>query len=294
LKILGAPWLSAGAALALAALLHPALGAERWAGAEAARAALALLLALSFFAAAGARRWWTLPVALVAGAAGYDAVRGHRGLLRLEPGGASQNFEETGPRGRVLGLRPLGFEVWLQRYEGDRAVLGLGAGGGEAQLVVTPMRSAAWAGLRLGSPRRIRTGEAAALRLSVAGPAGTEAVDVVPGAVARAGELEFSVEEYFPDFALDERQRPFTRSHEPRNPAAVLQVRKAGRAWRVFVIAAMPGIHRPEGLDRSFSLTSVTPAETVELSVAREPAAPLAAAGLLLAAATALSGLARA
>jgi hypothetical protein len=294
LKTLGAPWVSAAAAFALAALLHPAAGAERWPGADAGRAALALLLPLSLFAAGRSWRWLALAVAVVAGASGYDALRGHRGLLRLEPGGASQNFEEAGPRGRPLGLRPLGFEVWLQRYDAGHAVLGIGSTGGEAQLVATPTRAAAWGGFRLGSPRRVRTGEAAALRVSIAGPSGTDTLDLVPGAAASAGDLQIAVEEYFPDFALDERQRPFTRSSEPRNPAAVLQVMKGERTWRVFVIAAMPGIHRPEGLDRSFSLVSVTPVETVELSVAREPAAPLAAAGLVLAAAAVVSTVSKA
>src|SRR5439155_25847856 len=160
-----------------------------------------------------------------------------------------------------------------------------GARGGGAQLVVSPGRAAPWGGFRIGSPRRVRTRDAAALRVSVSGPSGTDTVDLAPGGVANVGDLQIAVEDYFPDFALDEKQRPFTRSSEPRNPAAVLQVKKGGRAWRVFVIAALPGIHRPEGRDRSFSLLSVTPAESVELSVAHEPAAPLAGAGLLLSAA---------
>lgn len=284
MKALGAPAVATCAGLALAALLHPALGAERWWAADVVRAALALLLPLSLFASGGPRRWLALPLAMVVAAAGYDSLRGHRGVLRLEPGGASQNFEEIGPRGRALGLRPLGFEVWLQRYEADRVVLGVGSRGDEAQLVVSPERAAAWGGFRIGSPRRVRTGDAAALRLSVSGPAGTDTVDLAPGRVTNAGDLQIAVEDYFPDFALDEKQRPFTRSSEPRNPAAVLQVKKGERAWRVFVIAALPRIHQPEGLDRSFSLVSVTPAESIELSVAREPAAPLAGTGLLLSA----------
>src|SRR5207245_840228 len=160
---------------------------------------------------------------------------------------------------------------------------------GQARLLVSPQRAVSWAGFRLGSPRRIATGEAASLRVTVTGPAGPQAVDVVPGQLTRAGDLEIGVERYFPDFVLDERQQPFSRSLEPRNPAALLQVRRGGQAWRVFVIAAMPGIHRPEGLDRSFSLLSMTPLETVEIAVAREPAAPLAGAALLLLAAAAFS-----
>jgi MprA protease rhombosortase-interaction domain-containing protein len=41
-------------------------------------------------------------------------------------------------------------------------------------------------------------------------------------------------------------------------------------------------VHRIEPLDRSFSLTSVEPAVAVRMRVTREPAAPLAGAGVLL------------
>jgi hypothetical protein len=52
----------------------------------------------------------------------------------------------------------------------------------------------------------------------------------------------------------------------------------------VFVIRAMPGIHHPEGLDRTLTLADVVPDEAVRLSVHREPAVLLAGLGLLVAA----------
>src|SRR5262249_27730746 len=97
--------------------------------------------------------------------------------------------------------------------------------------------------------------------------------------------LEIGLERYFPDFALDAKQQPYSRSNEPRNPAALLGVRRGSASWRVFVIRAMPGIHKPEGLDRGLSLTEAVPREVVTLRVSREPAAALALGGLLLMAA---------
>src|SRR5439155_640035 len=83
--------------------------------------------------------------------------------------------------------------------------------------------------------------------------------------------------------ALDAERRPYSRSPEPRNPAALLRVTRGSQSWRVFVIQAMPGIHRPEGLDRVLSLAGVAPRGAASLRVSHEPAAPVALAGVLLA-----------
>src|SRR5262249_3221371 len=100
----------------------------------------------------------------------------------------------------------------------------------------------------------------------------------------RAGDLDIMVERYFPDFALDGEQKPFSRTDEPRNPAALLQVRRGASSWRVFVIRALPGLHHPEGLDRTITLTHMSGDQAVQMAVAREPGAPLVALGLLIAA----------
>jgi cytochrome c biogenesis protein len=105
-------------------------------------------------------------------------------------------------------------------------------------------------------------------------------VELAPGTPATVDGLQISVEQYFPDFALDEKQQPYSRSAEPRNPAALLRVTRGEKAWRVFVIRAMPGIHRPEGLDHVLSLTDVVVSEAVTLRVSREPAAAVALAGM--------------
>ena len=105
---------------------------------------------------------------------------------------------------------------------------------------------------------------------------------MAPGAPGRAGDLTIALEQYFPDFALDDRQQPFSRSAEPRNPAALLTIEKGGRAYRAFVLQSMPGVHRVEGLGLAFSLLEIEPERTAEIAVHREPAALAALVGALL------------
>ena len=272
--------LTATCGLLLAAALHPALPAFLHPP-LATTSALALLLVAGLLA--GPRdapgRLVGVGALAVALAIGYDDVRGHRGALTLEGGQGTQTFEEDGPEGRSLGLRPLGFAVVLERVDpGGGAVLRAADG---ATITVRPGRAASHGGLRFGLAER-RGGELSALRIAVAGPQGSSVVEVRPGTPATTDGLEISVQQYFPDFALDEKQQPYSRSSEPRNPAALLRVTRGAKAWRVFVIRAMPGIHRPEGLDRVLSLADVVATEAVTLRVSREPAAAPALAGLIL------------
>jgi hypothetical protein len=284
LKSLSAPGLVASCGILLAAALHPALPALLHL-APVLTAALALLLVLALVVGStgkGGRLLGLGAIAVVA-AVGYDGLRGHRGTLELEPGQGAQRFEEEGPEGRPLGLRPLGFDVVLERLDADgRALLRTGDG---ATLEVRPGRTAAHGGFRFGVAARVASADASTLRITVAGPGGPRLVELDPGQTATVDGLQVSLERYFPDFALDQSQQPYSRSAEPRNPAALLRVTRGSDAWRVFVIRAMPGIHRPEGLDYVLSLTDVVPREVVRLRVSREPAAALALAGVLLMAA---------
>jgi hypothetical protein len=278
------PGLVATCGILLAAVLHPALPASLHLP-PAATAALALLFVLGLLAGSRGRggRLVGLGAIAVAAAVGYDGVRGHRGTLALEPGQGAQRFEEEGPEGRPLGLRPLGFDVVLERLDADgRAVLRTGDG---ATLEVRPGRAATHGGLRFGVAARVASDDASSLRITVAGPGEPRLVELNPGQTAMVDGLQVSLERYFPDFALDPSQQPYSRSAEPRNPAALLRVTRGSEAWRVFVIRAMPGIHRPEGLEYVLSLTDVVPREVVRLRVSREPAAALALAGVLLMAA---------
>ena len=149
--------------------------------------------------------------------------------------------------------------------------------------MLTPRRAVAFGGHRFASPRALPpTGGVARLRVSASDGQRTTTVDVSPGAPGRAGDLAIALEQYFPDFALDDRQQPFSRSAEPRNPGAVLSVERGGRAYRAFVLQSMPGVHRVEGLGLAFSLLEVEPERPVEIAVHREPAALAALASALL------------
>jgi hypothetical protein len=106
--------------------------------------------------------------------------------------------------------------------------------------------------------------------------------DVAPGAPGRALDLTIALEEYFADFALDDKQQPYSRSSEPRNPAALLAVGKGGQTYRAFVLQSMPGVHRVEPLGFTFSLLEIEPERRAEIAVHREPAAPGVLLGAVL------------
>ena len=279
MRLLAWRGLTATCGLLLAAALHPALSPVLRPP-LASISALALLLVAGLLA--GPRdpggRLVGVGAFAVAVAIGYDGLRGHRGTLTLEPGQGTQSFEEEGPEGRSLGLRPLGYGIVLERVDPDGGAV-LRAGDG-ATIAVHPGRAASHGGFRFGVSARREGAGSSALRIAVAGPHGSSVVEVGPGAPATVDGLQISLEQYFPDFALDEKQRPYSRSAAPRNPAALLRVTRGAEAWRVFVIRAMPGIHRPEGLDRVLSLTDVVVSEAVTLRVSREPAAAVALAGM--------------
>jgi hypothetical protein len=281
LRLLAWRGLTATCGLLLAAALHPALPAALHPPLVT-TSALALLLVISLLVGArdAGERLVGAGALVVALAFGYDGLRGHRGQLTLEAGQGTQSFEEEGPDGRSLGLRPLGFGMFLERVDADGgATLKVENG---ATIAVRPGRAASHGGLRIGASGPAEGGEPAALRLAVAGPQGSTVVEVRSGTPVEAGTLRIAVEQYFPDFALDAKQQPYSRSAAPRNPAALLRVTEGTQSWRVFVIRAMPGIHRPAGLDRVISLTDVVASEAVTLRVSREPAAAVALAGMAL------------
>ena len=289
------PGLVAAVLAAAALTLHPALGAARWLpGQPAVLAALVLLAALALavrVAGSGERRpaaaLMAAGAAVLVGALGVDGLRGHHGALTLTAGQSRGNFDEEGPEGRPLGLRPLGFAVGAERVEGDRVAL---AFPGSAPVELTPGRAVAFGGYRFARPRVTATGGAARLRIAASDAVRTLVAEVAPGAPGRAGDLTVALEQFFPDFALDDRQQPFSRSAEPRNPAALLTIDKGGQIYRAFVLRSMPGIHRVEGVGLAFSLLDIEAERTAEIAVHREPAALAALVGaLLLAAGLALS-----
>jgi hypothetical protein len=288
LNALARPGVFAAVLVSAALALHPATAARIPARAAVLASALALV-ALGLAVRAAAARDRRVPAALAAagaagllGAAGVDGLRGHHGTLALAAGQSRGNFDETGPDGRRLGLRPLGFGVGAERVRADGSV-DLMLPGRSGPVELTARRAVAAGGHRFADPRALPpTGGVARLRVAASDGVRTTTVDVSPGAPGRAGDLAIALEQYFPDFALDDRQQPFSRSAEPRNPGAVLSVERGGRAYRAFVLQAMPGVHRVEGLGLAFSLLDVEPERPVEIAVHREPAAPVALAGALL------------
>ncbi|PYQ22801.1 MAG: hypothetical protein DMF81_10945 [Acidobacteria bacterium] len=283
MRLLASPGFAAAGAVLLGAALHPALRSLLRPPLVAV-AATALLLALALLIRPGGpgERLVGLGAVAIVGALASDGLRGHRGTLTLEVGQGTQSFEEQGPEGRALGRRPLGFGVVLARLDPGGAVV-LRAGDG-ATIAPGRRRAASHGGFRFGLAAG-PGGQPSVLRIAIAGPGGSRMVEVAPGEPATADGLHVALESYFPDFALDAERRPYSRSPEPRNPAALLRVTRGSQSWRVFVIQAMPGIHRPEGLDRVLSLAGVAPRGAASLRVSHEPAAPVALAGALLAAA---------
>jgi hypothetical protein len=250
-------------------------------------AALAVLFVLGLFDRRTPRRLVAIGTATLVVALAYDTVRGQRGSMTLAPGEGTRTFQEAGPGGVAIGLRPLGDTLVLADVESDgTAVLAETDAGRRVR--VSPRRAASAGGYRVGSPQRIATGGGRlALRVSgLPGLPGAPDAEVAlrEGEKAAAGDVEIAVQTYFPDFAVDARNQPFSRSDEPRNPAALLQVRRGTQSFRVFVIRAMPGIHQPPGLDRTITLVDVVPDEAIAFAVSREPAALLAALGALVAA----------
>jgi hypothetical protein len=283
---LGRPGVVASLSVALAGIIHPSLRAREWLPAPSVVvSALALLLGLGLLVRARSDGWARLlglGAALLLGAVGYDGVLGRRGSLTLIVGQSKNGFEEEGPEGRPLGLRPLGFGISLARADARVTSLRLALPAGEEAVELERERAVSRGGFRFGDPQAVPTGEVARLRVAVQGGPEAREVEVTPERPGLVEGLQIGLERYFPDFALDGKQQPFSRSREPRNPAALLRVEREGKAWRVFVIRALPGVHRIEALNRSFSLASVEPEVAVRMRVTREPAAPLAGAGLLL------------
>jgi len=269
-------------ALALGLAVSPDLPFQEWQPTVGGVVAgLTALFVVALLDRRAPRRLVAVGAATFALAVAYDSLRGEEGTMTLAQGQGTRTFDEEDAGGRALGFHPLGDAVVLEAIEPDGTAV-LAETDAKRRARVSPRGAAAVAGYRVGAPQRVATGGA---RLVVRVSGGAEGdVTLREGEKGRAGDLDITLTQYFPDFALDEKQQPFSRSDEPRNPAALLGVTRGTASWRVFVIRAMPGIHRPEGLDRTLALVDVVADEGVRFSVHREPAALLAGLGLLVAA----------
>jgi hypothetical protein len=223
---LGRPAVVASVLLAAAAVLHPSLGAAAWMPERdlvvaALLAATALAFLVRAVAAGDAERpvvaLAALGVALVVGALAGDGVFGHHGRLELGVGQSRNHFDESGPGGQPLGLRPLGFSIGVDRVRTDGAV-DLVFSNLAGVFALRPDHAATYGGYRFASPRSAPTGDAARLRVSVSDGTSTTVADVAPGQPGRAAGLEIALEQFFPDFALDD-SRSRSSSSSPTSPS---------------------------------------------------------------------------
>lgn len=287
MKALASPGGLAILALLLAALAHPAADALRRHDAGGyALPFLALLLLFGLLRDALRRRATLVlaaGVALALAGVAYDAVRGHAGRVVLHPGEATRTFDEEGAAGEPLGMRPLGFDLKLQSATAGGASVALSAAPPDAppSVRVTPREAARVGGLRLGWQRYATRPR---LVVGITRDGRRTDVQVAADEPGSAAGLELRLTRYFPDFALDARNQPYSKSAEPHNPGALLRVAQGGRSWNVLVLRAVPDIHKVPELGASFSLQDVAVDEAVSLGVYKETAALLVAAGVLLAA----------
>lgn len=144
--------LLAGSALAL----HPLAAAADWLPErDLVLAALVLLAAVALLSRAlavpsGERAPGALVaagVAVLVGALGADGVAGRHGRLALGVGQARSHFDEAGPAGASLGLRPLGFAIGVEEVRSKGAIL-LSFGGGGPPAELRPDRAVSRGGFR--------------------------------------------------------------------------------------------------------------------------------------------------
>ena len=126
------------------------------------------------------------------------------------------------------------------------------------------------------------TGSASGLRVSVSGGGADQIVEVFPGRPTPVGDLRVGLEEYFPDFALDEQRQPYTRSCEPRNPGPSSSSRARRRASACSCSRRCPactGWRRSTARSRCSRFSRGV---AVEIDVSREPLALGALLGALV------------
>jgi cytochrome c biogenesis protein len=100
------------------------------------------------------------------------------------------------------------------------------------------------------------------------------------------GGPEISVVRFLPDFVLDERNQPATRSLEPNNPAAYIEGRSGDAVvFSGWVFAKFPDftkLHSAEETDLSFELKDVKAPQYSLIQMARDPGASLIWVGCAL------------
>lgn len=91
------------------------------------------------------------------------------------------------------------------------------------------------------------------------------------------------VDRFLPDFALDEANRPFSRSGELKNPAVLLRAERGGNVvFRSWLFALFPDFHRRKTGPYTIRLANFTPRQFTGLQVTKDPGVVLVWAGCIL------------
>lgn len=93
------------------------------------------------------------------------------------------------------------------------------------------------------------------------------------------GKIQVLARHFLPDFFLDERRQPQTRSLEPNNPAVFLEAwRGEEKVFAGWIFARFPDFGRRHGIeaaDLSFELKNIEAAPYSVIQVAKDPGVPL-------------------
>jgi len=93
--------------------------------------------------------------------------------------------------------------------------------------------------------------------------------------VSLSDSLDIYVHRFLPDFVLDENRRPFSRSNEPNNPAALVEVsRKGEKIFSGWLFARFPDfgqVHPDKSAPLSLQLKDFTASEYSVIHVSRDP-----------------------
>ncbi len=99
-------------------------------------------------------------------------------------------------------------------------------------------------------------------------------------------ETEIQLHRFLPDFVLDENKQPFSRSNEPNNPAALVEITKNGeKAFSGWLFARFPEfsqLHPGKGSSLSAELKNYSASQYSVIHVSRDPGTRFIWAGCIL------------
>lgn len=104
-----------------------------------------------------------------------------------------------------------------------------------------------------------------------------------PKAEYTAGNYKIQVKDYFPDFTIDEKGRPVSRSAEPNNPGLVLDVTDpSGKVNSLWLFVMFPEMEFNKNLPFKFKTLDMEMLSTTGLQVKKDLGIPVIYLGLLV------------